>query len=370
MGGHSAVDGRLRRAFPSGFGAPRKLWIGILGLGALGCGASDDGETGQDRQTPGPLRAMTFNTGTTDGLGHDKPPDDGYTSVEAVISDRYYGDGLAWQDVVSDTRAFFDALNSDPQTAVDVIAFQEIFYSAECESVPEEARPGFVCQTWQPGDPSVVQVILGAGYRVACNLEKPDKCIAVRKEFATIRGCDEDLCLNALAGARIPDCGGGSRVGRAELDLATGEELTVVLVHGSSGIEQKDQDCRLQQFQQVFQQIDPSADRAQSPPGANGTRNLILGDLNTDPGRNFDFDESAAYFAEKVDGTSFRFVTEIGLDATPSYGGLFNIDHVVSDYYSGTCATPGLTEGVPPVSSTIYFDHKPVYCDLEPPEVR
>ncbi|MCA9634057.1 MAG: hypothetical protein KC766_40695 [Myxococcales bacterium] len=346
---------------------PTRLVLGILGLGLLGCGATDGGSSVRGPEPLPPLRAMTFNTGTTDGLGHDNPPDDGYTSSEAALSDMHYGDGLAWQSVVDDTRAFFEVMNSSPETAVDVIAFQEVFYSGECEHVPVEARAGFVCETWRPGDPSVVQLILGAGYRVACNLGKPDKCIAVRKEYAEIRGCDQDLCLDALAGARVPDCGGGSRVGRAELDLVGGGRLTVVLIHGSSGVEQKDQDCRVQQFQQVFQQLDPSLEAVESPPAANGEHNLILGDLNTDPGRTFDFDESAAYFADHADGDRFHFVTDVGQTATPSYGGLFNIDHIVSDYYVGSCATAGLSEGVAGVTDTVYFDHKPVLCDLEPP---
>ncbi len=368
MGGQFLGHWSAFRQFPRGFFGSVRTLLGILGLGLVGCGTSDDGATGQVAKTAPPMRAMTFNTGTTGGLGHDKPPDDGYTSAEAALSDMYYGDGLAWQSVVDDTRDFFDTLNADPATAIDVIAFQEIFYSGDCEAVPEDAKPGFVCETWQAGDPSVAQIVLGAGYRVACNIDKPDKCIAVRRDFATIRGCDQDLCLNALAGARVPDCGGGSRVGRAELDLIGGGELTVVLVHGSSGIEQKDQDCRLQQFQQVFQQIDPGVDGVKSPPAANGSRNLILGDLNTDPGRNFDFDESAAYLAERADGTRFHFVTDVGPTAQPSYGGLFNIDHIISDYFVGSCVTAGLSEGAPAVTGTVYFDHKPVYCSLEAPQ--
>ncbi|MGE0327960.1 MAG: hypothetical protein AB7S68_36955 [Polyangiaceae bacterium] len=352
------------------YGNVQSTWLCLAifwGLGVAGCGNSDTGDTGSTQEPPSGLRAMTFNTGTTGGLAHDKPPDDGYTSLEAALSDMYYGDGLAWGSVVDDTQAFLADLNGDPDTAIDIIAFQEIFYSGECENVPDEAKRGFVCETWQPGDPSVAQMILGAGYRVACNIEKRDKCIAVRKDFAAIRGCDQDLCLDSLAGARVPDCGGGSRVGRAELDLVDGGELTVVLVHGSSGIEQKDQDCRVQQFQQVFEQLDPNIDAVKSPPAANGVRNLVLGDLNTDPGRNFDFDESAAYFAAHADGTQFHFVTDVGPEATPTYGGLFNIDHIVSDYYDGSCITAGVSEGVPGVTSTVYFDHKPVYCDLEAP---
>lgn len=335
-------------------------FAGVLGLALVGCG--DEASTSA---TPAPealsFRAVSFNTGTTDGLGHDRLPDDGYYSGQAALSDMYYGNGLAWNTVVEDTRVYFSALQPD------VVAFQELFYSGECESVPAEARKGFVCEGYQPGDPSVVQTVLGGDFQIACHLGKPDKCIAVRKSFGSIRGCAQDLCLDGLAGARVADCGGGSRVGRAVIDLESGGELTVVNVHGSSGAAEKDQLCRRQQFAQVFEHLDPSAALDSSnPPAANGARNLILGDLNTDPGRTWDFDESAAYFAQQAgEGSRFHFVTDVGINAAPTYGGLFNIDHIVSDALDGTCFTSGVSEGQPGVTQTVYFDHKPVVCDVE-----
>jgi hypothetical protein len=45
---------------------------------------------------------------------------------------------------------------------------------------------------------------------------------------------------------------------------------------------------------------------------------------------------------------------------------LFNIDHVVSDALGGFCAIVGVTEGHPPVSDVLYFDHKPGVCWVEP----
>lgn len=330
---------------------------GVLGLALLGCG--DEAATNQTPETLA-LRAVSFNTGTTGGLGHDRLPDDGYYSEQATLSDTYYGDGLAWKAVVEDTRVYLSQLKPD------VVAFQEMFYSGECEAVPAEARAGFVCEDYQPGDPSVAQIVLGAEFQVACHQGKPDKCIAVRKSLGRIRGCDQDLCLDGLAGARVVDCGGGSRVGRAVIDLEAGGELTVVNVHGSSGVEEKDQLCRREQFGQVFEHLDPSGPPdASNPPAANGARNLILGDLNTDPGRTWDFDESAAYFAEQAgEGSRFHFVTDVGIDAVPTYGGLFNIDHIVSDALDGACFTSGISEEHPAVTSTVYFDHKPVVCDL------
>ncbi|NCG22018.1 MAG: hypothetical protein GWP91_23630 [Rhodobacterales bacterium] len=293
---------------------------------------------------------MSFNTGTTQGLAHDSDPEDGYTSEQAAVSDLWYGDGLAWQDVVDDTMRFFE----EQQPAI--VAFQEIFWSGACPDVPVEARSGFVCDGWQNGDPTVAQLILGVGYQVACHPEKPDKCIAVRLDFGEIRGCDNDLCLDHLDGATVEGCGNGARVGRAVVDAFNGEALTVVNLHGSSGIEPDDQVCRQRQFAQVFEDLD-------GEPAANGTMNVILGDLNTDPRRSASFDDSAVYIVERGSQAPFAYVTDITDEAEPTYQGFLNIDHVISDAFEGTCESAGIGR-LEPVSGVRYFDHVPVMCAL------
>ncbi len=315
---------------------------------ALGCGGDE---------TPMPpeleFTVVTFNTGTTASLA-DESPDDGWTPEQATISDMYYGDGLAWVPAVEAVTRFF----ADAQP--EIVAFQEIFYSGECEMIPAEFYPSFVCETWTAGDPTVANVVLGAGYQVACNLGKPDKCIAVRRDFGTIRGCDSDLCLDHLDGARVPDCGGGSRVGRARVDLVDGGTITVVGLQGTSGITVDDMGCRQQQFDQVFVDLGTG----DGEPAANGTANIIMGDLNTDPVQFADGDTSAATFSQFVgDGKPFHFVNDVGRTATPTYA-LFIIDNVVSDVFDGQCEVPGVTEGVPAVLADSYFDHKPLVCHV------
>jgi hypothetical protein len=298
---------------------------------AIGCCLVALAACASEEITPAPppgFVVVTFNTGTNDGLGHDLMPDDGYTSTQAAYSDQYYGDGLAWLRAIDDTRRFFAGLEAD------IVVFQEIFYSGDCELVPAEARPGFVCESWQPGDPIVAQTLMAEGWQVACHVGHADKCAAVRTSFGRFAGCDADLCLEGLAGFEVPDCGGGARVGR--------------------GI--------VKQFQQVF------VDLGDGSPGANGERNLVMGDLNTDPGRVADFDVSAAEFNRHVGpNLRFHFVTPAGQEATPSYAGLFNIDHVVSDAFTGSCWSAGIDEGHPPVTEMVYFDHKPAVCRLGGP---
>lgn len=303
-----------------------------------------------------PIRftAVTFNTGTSEAMGHDMGPDDGYSEAHAAISDEWYGDGLAWLPAVAAAKDFFEAV--DP----DIVVFQEVFYSGECPSIPQEAWPDFICETWQEGDPTVALQVLGEGWQLMCHLGKSDKCAAVNRRFGSFRGCEEDFCLEGLDGFKVETCGSGSRIGRGLIDLVGGGALTLVNVHGSSGISRDDQDCREKQFMQVFE------DFGDGQPAANGLTNLVLGDFNTDPARMESSDPSARKINEHAgEGKSFHFHTEVGLDAPGTYAGLFNIDHVLSDKLLGSCWHPGVSEGHDLVTEAKYFDHLPAVCELE-----
>ena len=326
-------------------------WLLCVALLAAGCG--DDASP-----PPDSLRVVTFNTGTTPGLAHDAPPDDGYGSAQAAISDRWYGDGLAWRPAIDDVRRFLDDVRPD------LVAFQEIFANEDCATIPIESHRGWACDGWHPGAPSVAHEVLGPGFQVACHPGKPDKCIAVRRSFGSIRGCDADRCLDALAGEEIAGCGRGARVARAIVDRVGGTSLTVVSVHGTSGFGGADVACRTAQFEQIFTDLGDGSGMA----AANGSSNVVLGDFNTDPGRAARLDASAAALQEATSGDSpFRFVTETGPNATPTYLGIFNIDHVIADELVGSCFAPGTEGGGDAVSSITYFDHAPVVCDLGPP---
>jgi hypothetical protein len=287
-------------------------------------------------------------------MGHNLPPDDGYTSEHAAISDEWYGDGLAWVPAVEATRQFFAEV--DP----DIVVFQEIFFSDLCADIPAEVHADFVCESWSPGDPTVAQVVLGPGWQVMCHPGKDDKCAAVKRSFGSFRGCEDDFCLEGLDGYRVEGCGRGARIGRGVIDLADGGSITLVNVHGSSGITQSDAQCRVQQFEQVF------VDLGDGEPGASGERNIVMGDLNTDPGRAAALDASARRWNDFVgEGLPFWFITEVGWDAPPTYANSVNIDHVTSDAFTGSCWVAGVTEGHPAVIDAVYFDHKPHVCTLE-----
>lgn len=317
----------------------------------LAASACSDAETQPRAPEPLELVAVTFNTGSGPEHDHDAEPDDGYSQVEADLTDAHYGNGLAWEPFIEETRAWFDA------TQPDVVAFQEIFYAGDCPSVPVDAREGFICEDWSEGEPTVAQRVLGDGWQISCHPGKPDKCLAVHERLGKFQGCDDDLCLDGLDGAPVPDCGSGARVARGVIELEVGGTLTVVNFHGTSGFTSEEAECRRKQVDQVFVDMD-------GEPGANGARNLVLGDFNTDPGRLAAGDVSAARWNEIAEQGRFAFHTEVGMDAEPTYLGVANIDHVVSDAFSGDCWHAGVTDGHPAVTDAVFFDHRPAVCTL------
>jgi hypothetical protein len=290
------------------------------------------------------MRAVTFNTGTPEC---DQDPEAEYSCEDAAISAEWYGTGLAHLRLIEDVKRYFEGLQPD------LIGFQELFHPPLCAEIPPEFHRGFICERWQPGDPTVAQEILGPDYQVACHRGRPDKCLAVHRRFGRFRGCDQAFCGDHLEGGFTQGCGGGTRVGRGRIDLRDGRSLVAVNLHGTSGITLEDQACRVEQFEQVFVDLQDGS----GMPGANGARSLVLGDLNTDPGRTLT-DPSAQTWREYVgEGRPFRQLTAAGLLAAPTYQGLLNIDHVASDVLAGRCVDETPTE-------IVAFDHRPIVCEL------
>ena len=275
------------------------------------------------------LGVITFNSGTTEGQAYDESYD-GYGEEQAAASDEHYGDGLAWAGAIEETASFLAGQDEG------IVGFQEIFDVAECAEVPEDARAGFVCEIWTEGDPSVAEAVLGDGWTVQCHPGHGDKCAAMDERFGE---------LPALSGEEVPGCGSGARVAWADVELEIGA-VRVIHVHGSSGLSEDDVGCRVAQVAQVE--------------AALAERNIVLGDLNTDPVRFAGYDDSAVAWAELAERAGLSWHTDIGEDAEPTYGGLANIDHVLSDWAVGECRSTAFYGGV-------YFDHVPQVCKLLEP---
>lgn len=134
---------------------------------------------------------------------------------------------------------------------------------------------------------------------------KPGRCLAVHQRVGTISKVD---------GFKVDGCGSGAQIARYVIGRANGAVFTVVNVHGSSGFKADDFDCRVGQLEQV------SVDLGDGEPAANGARNRILGDLNTDPGRAAGVDSSAGRWSEHVSGDPFCLLSDsLGFSNRPKW---------------------------------------------------
>ncbi|MEZ4241729.1 MAG: hypothetical protein R3F59_37390 [Myxococcota bacterium] len=251
-----------------------------------------------------PLVAVTFNTGTTAGLDHDAPPDDGYGDAQAATSDAWYGDGLAWQAAIDDATDWFAALQPD------LVAFQEVYdpttrrapRSRPRRALASSARPGWRaiprsrsrCSARTTRWPATPTTPTSAS---ACAARSPRSAARCRAPPSTAAG--------AARGSRGPSS--SSRTA------------------GSS----------------------PSSPSTAPPASPPTTR-------------------TAALARSTRCSSTFQWITEVGPDAPLTYGGVATIDHVASDAFTGTCWHAGLTEGHPAVRDAVYFDHRPAVCTLAP----
>lgn len=294
------------------------------------------------------LRVVTLNAGSGKSVDRLRDANAGYGPAQAAVADRWYGNGLAWPAVMRDVRRFLDEVDAD------IVGLQEVFHSGHCADIPRSARNGFMCETWRPGDPTVVQRILGGGYQVACHPDKPDKCLAVHRRLGRIVGCEEAFCLRGLEGLDDDGCGAGNRVAAANVRLVGGGVLRVVHVHGTSGLARADTRCRLGQVEAIF-----------AEGGAAPGFGVVLGDFNTDPGRVTWLDPAARALRQSARPPGYyRFMTDVGLFVRPTFLSFLNIDHVLAAGMSGECWYAGRTPETTPVSHLVYLDHTAVVCDL------
>jgi hypothetical protein len=333
---------------------------GVLAAAALLVLVGCCGNAGQAPPDEG-LRfsALTFNVGTSTGLRHDVDTTDGYTSAEAKIADALYENSLAWNPAEAALTAFLAAKRPD------IAGFQELYYDPWCEDIDVDPALDFVCRDYSAARPLQIRRLLGPDYHIACMREQRDNCLGVRTSLGRIRGCDAsagDVCFDALAGLPPPSgCSSRPRVGSLVVELAGGRgDLTVVLVHGTSGIGKDDMACRAEQMRQVF------VDRGDGRPAAAGDLVLVLGDLNTDPFKLAGVDASADTWNEHVgDGKPFHYISSADPKAPPTYAGLFRIDHIVArGPLSGQCVVPGQTAGEAAVLDVTYWDHLPLLCEV------
>lgn len=361
-------------AFMAGCGGGHD--IGDTGVDAVEDVAEDtNGDVAEDVARVRSFTIMTFNTGTTDNMDHSYDPD-GYSNTLADLNAEYFGNNLAWLRARIGLRAIVSLMNPD------IITFQELFFDPQCDEICEEilglgeypvvcdpTEGEFVCAKWVDASTSdlTVRAAVGPDYDVVCAPNHNDNCIAVRRGFGTIAHAPDaadvaGVWIDGLDGLPPPnDCTSGARVATGMVSITNGPEIAVVDVHTVAGTNV---DCRLAQFQQVFD------DRGDGKPATFGEYNIVLGDMNIDP---FTFsDASVSYWNENVGaGKPFHYISSDSIDGPMTHPATFSkLDHVISDNMTGSCVVPGISDGTTaPISAdSTYFDHRPVFCTVDIPE--
>lgn len=237
----------------------------------------------------------------------------------------------------------------------DVIALQEAVGLEQCAALDEE-DPAFTCHDQHTyREPAQVRRLVGKGYAVACADRDGYDCVAVKRSFGAIRGCDDDddePCLAETAPV-VEGCDPGFSLSAVDIALEEGVSFRLVNAHPQSGFETA---CRAAQLEQLFDDL--------AGPGPT----LIAGDLNLDPFE--DTDESVVVWDEHVgEGKRFRYHSGEA-EHRPPYPTSVNpldtgvLDHVVSDFLEGSCVTLGEAPGSAPLDGGEGMDHRALRCGL------
>ena len=326
-------------------------------------GADSATSPGDVTQAPRPLTVITINAGTTPGLAHDSDEESGrapYTDTTAGIVDASYQNSLSWNP--AEARLTEWLAQVDP----DIVAFQEIFHDPWCDDInrPEDAPLDLVCGSYTRERPRQVRRLMGPDFQIVCGEGKPDTCIAVHKRLGPVTACDgqPDNCLTTWDGfIPLSRCTSRDRLGRAFVESSNGHPaFNIIAVHGTSGLTVEDALCRRDIFSLIF---DDKGDG--TPLVRPDAINLVLGDFNVDPILFAGGDDSADYLLEHIgDDHPFQWHSPTDPSGPRSYALGVSIDHVASDGLTGSCIIPGSSPGVAPIWDRIYWDHRPVVCEL------
>ena len=318
---------------------------------------------GDVTEAPRPLTVITINAGTTPGLAHDSDEAAGqapYTDATAGIVDASYQNSLSWNPAEARLTEWLALV--DP----DIVAFQEIFHDPWCDDInrPEDAPLDLVCGNYTPDRPRQVRRLMGPDFQIVCGEGKPDTCIAVHTRLGRVaaREGQPDNCLTTWDGfVPLSRCTSRDRLGRAFVASNNGRPaFNIIAVHGTSGLTVEDALCRRDIFSLIF---DDKGDGA--PLVRSDAINLVLGDFNVDPILFAGGDESADYLLEHIgDDHPFQWHSPTDPNGPRSYALGVSIDHVASDGLTGSCIIPGSSPGVAPIWDRIYWDHRPVVCEL------
>lgn len=245
----------------------------------------------------------------------------------------------------------------------DIVVLNEVFDAAYCAG-NNETNARYICHGYKARTPyQQVRRYLGPDYTIVCDGIAHYDCIGALTARFSMKECAAGKeCLGAAVtpahGTECKGLGSITSVSSAHLTF-NGKAITVVNGHPLNAVDHPGDACRHAQYQQIFETL------------ADGQRNLIMGDMNGDPIRFPTIFKSFAYWNTKV-GKGKRFRYHSGpAEATPpppTWEQFFTLDHVVSDFLTGTCRTLGHQADKHRLDHPLMrMDHLAIVCDLVMP---
>jgi hypothetical protein len=239
----------------------------------------------------------------------------------------------------------------------DVIALQEVLAPWQCTNI-NAMNKNKVCSEMQV-IPQVRRLV-GENYTIVCNSRNQFECIAIKKDFGEIVGCQSgEICHTARTIPEIEGCDNGFTISAATIKTKT-PSLSFDLVNfhpqSTSSI------CREKMIKAAFYGNNTTPSIIQEK------KLLLLGDFNFDPWR--DNDESVAtwknFFNSGWNGEELKYHSGIA-EAAPPYFTSFlfykprTLDFIVSNFTTGICQTLGETPNTLRLDGGKGMDHRALF---------
>jgi hypothetical protein len=236
----------------------------------------------------------------------------------------------------------------------DVVFLEEAMSEERCQG-KKETRPGFVCYDFanRPADQkNQARRVLGPDYTIVM-AKGAYEVVAVKKGVGHISGCpDGNLCM--VQGVTIPpSCDQQFSLLPVDAEIK-GKQVRLIDAHPDSVSTR----CRAEEVDQAFKAVIPG-------------RTLMSGDWNLDPYHNHD--ASVKVWKQNIAAKGFHYLSGPSSKYAPYYTDFVPIinlpfealDHVVSDFATGTCQVLGISPGTKRLDGGYNLDHRGILCNLD-----
>lgn len=252
----------------------------------------------------------------------------------------------------------------------DIVFLQELMHPSQCEGWIETDVSKICYGAGTRAEPNQARRLLGNEYSILCSARMRTEighpvgmeCIGVRTSVGTIAGCQlGELCQSTDGLDSVGDkCNPEFVIMSANVGI---QNLSIRLVNAHP--HSHNASCRDKALEQVFEGKDDI------PALAEGKYTLIAGDFNFDPFRSNKKPPEVWQKHVGLFGSGKPFYYHSGVaERNPPYATSFSlfqkktIDHMISNFARGICATLGETPGTSRIDDGLGMDHRAILCDL------